>query len=326
MEQLDIAHHRQESQQGEDDEVFGGLGLRLLALLVLLPAKNKGLVGIAEGLGDEGHEHGNLHAGAIDAELHAALVARQQLWQQYLVGHLIEDAHDAEEQQWPGIVEHALEQLKIEKREAKVLELFEEAKGDDGGAEEVDAEDVAHLVGLAVPAHPAQVAPMRRYKEDEERQHDRQEDETNLEAKELPRLALLSQAGKEDGLEGVQRHYNGHHLYVFRVVGIAHCRADRANKQHHQGHKQRRHRAYGRQCGAEHLSLVHALAVGVVEEGRLHAEGEYHQQQCGVGIDVGYYAVATRGGAHVISVDGDQQVVQEPAHDAAQAVDDRVRE
>ena len=323
-EHIHIAHHRQERQQREHDEILGGLRLRLLALLVALAAEDEGLVGVAEGLCDDGHDHRYLHAGTVEAQLHSSLATGQQHRQQYLVGHLVEDAHHPEEQQRPRVLQHLPQQATVEERRPVVAQLAHEAQGDQRRAQQVDIEDVAHIVSLAVPAHPRPVGPLRRHDEDKQVQRQAGHYEAQLKPREVPRLPLLAQPREEDGLESVQRHHAGHHPQVLRVVGVAHDAAYGAYERHHQRHKHQRHRAHGRQRRAVHAPLVAADPVGEIEIGRLHAEGQYHQQQRRVGVDVGHHPVAARGRRDVVSVYRDKQIVQKSANDAAQAVDHRV--
>ena len=57
---VEVSHHAQEGQQREDDKIFHGLGIGVAVVFVFRFAKHEGLVGIAEGLRDHGHNHGYL--------------------------------------------------------------------------------------------------------------------------------------------------------------------------------------------------------------------------------------------------------------------------
>ena len=94
-QQVHIAHHGQEGQQGEHDEIFHHNGLTFFALLVAAVAEDERLIGVAERLGDHGHDHGYLDAGTVDGQLFVALDAGYQETEAYLVGHLVEDACQA---------------------------------------------------------------------------------------------------------------------------------------------------------------------------------------------------------------------------------------
>ena len=78
LENVHIAHHAEESEEGEDDEVFHRHGIVFLAVLVLCLRKDDGFVGIAECLGNHCHNHCHLHTGTILAQLHFRLSHRVQ--------------------------------------------------------------------------------------------------------------------------------------------------------------------------------------------------------------------------------------------------------
>ena len=100
----------------------------------------------------------------------------------------------------------------------KIFQFAPEAEGDEGGAEEVDIEDVADVVLLVVPLHQGQVLELGGQEEDEEVEGDVHDDEGELQGGELPRFVFETQACKEDGLEGVERHDDGHDGDVLGVV------------------------------------------------------------------------------------------------------------
>ena len=185
-------------------------------------------------------------------------------------------------------------------------------------------EDVSDVVLLVVPLHQGQVLELGGQEEDEEVEGDVHDDEGELQGGELPRLVLEAQACEKDGLEGVEGDDDGHGGYILRVVGVAHGRGDGAEQRHHRQHEQHADAAHGAEGGGEDAADVGALAVGEVEEGGLHAEGEDDQQEGGVGVDVGDDAVAAGGSGDVVGVERHEQVVEEPADDAAEAVDDRI--
>ena len=66
FDDVDVEHDSQENKQGEDDEVFHGFGIRLRISFAFVLGKDKGFVGIPEGLDEHHHHHGNLEAGAVD--------------------------------------------------------------------------------------------------------------------------------------------------------------------------------------------------------------------------------------------------------------------
>ena len=325
-EHVHIAHHHHEGQQGEHDEILHHEGLTLFRLLTFSSGKDKRLVGIAEGLGNHSHNHGNLHAGAVDAQLLTHIGTGIEEGEEYLVQHLVEDAHNAEDEQWPGVLEHALQKWKVESGKFKVFEFAPEAEGDEGGAEEVDIEDIADIVLLIVPLHEGQVLQFGCHEEDEEVEGDVEDDEGELQCGEFPRLVLVTQSGKEQRLEGIQRNDDGHHRNILGVSPVAHSIGDGAQQSENTKNEKETHRAHRAQSGGENILAILAFLIREIEEGGLHAEGENHQQQGSIGVDVGDDAIATRGSGDMVGVEGNEQVVEEPANDAAQAIDDRVGE
>ena len=55
-----VAHHQEEGEQGEDNEIFHRLGVGVAVVLVLRFSEDERLVGVAERLGYHRHDHGNL--------------------------------------------------------------------------------------------------------------------------------------------------------------------------------------------------------------------------------------------------------------------------
>ena len=323
-EEVHVADDDHERQEGEHDEVFHDKCLAFFALLALPSGKHKGLISVAEGLGDHCHNHGDFDAGAVDAELFVHVGAGIEEGEEDFVEHLVEDAHDTEDEQGPGVLKHALQQLEIENRESEIFEFAPEAEGHQGGAEEVDIEDVADVVLLVVPLHEGEVLALGGHEEDEEVEPDVEDDKGEFECGEFPGFVFETQACEEDGLEGVERHDDGHDGDVLGVGLIAHGGGNGAEEEEDGEDEEEADGAYrGEGCG-EDLPAVGALLVGEVEEGGLHAEGEDDQEEGRVGVDVGHHAIAAGGGGDVVGVEGHEKVVQETPHDAAKAVDDRV--
>ena len=117
--------------------------------------------------------------------------------------------------------------------------------------------------------------------------------EEHLQSSELHRLLLISQIRERYRLNGIESHHARHHQYVLLMIYIAQPVGNRVYEEHYgskEQHRQRTHHAYRRR---EDAVRILPLLVGKAEEGRLHAEGEDHQQQCHVGIQVRHHAVAT---------------------------------
>lgn len=95
---MQVGHYYQKGQQGKDDKVFHGGGVGLAAVGVAALVEDKRLVGVAEGLCDERHDHGYLDGGAIDAELYVDLTVHVGRYEgeDNFVGRLVEDAGNAQ--------------------------------------------------------------------------------------------------------------------------------------------------------------------------------------------------------------------------------------
>ena len=178
LENGQVSNHGEEGEECEHDEILHYRGLAFLAFASAAGGENKRLIGVAERLGNHGHNHGDLHAGAVDAELFVALLTRNQKSEAYFVGHLVENAHETQQEQRPGVFEHRLQHLEVH-AETHVAQFGDETEGDGGGADEIDDEDVADLVGGIVPRHYAGVGSGKTWgdKEDEEVESDVAEDE-----------------------------------------------------------------------------------------------------------------------------------------------------
>ena len=138
------AHHTEEGQQGEDEEVFHGRGIvfRLVGILAL--GKDNWFVGIAEGLRDHRHNHSYLHTRAIDTQLHVGLsLIRIDQGEDNLVGHLIQDARNTQNKDRPGIGQHLLEQFAIE-LPLDAEQSWDEEEGDESCTQQVDEEDIEY--------------------------------------------------------------------------------------------------------------------------------------------------------------------------------------
>ena len=277
-EEVHVADDDHERQKGEHDEVFHYKCLAFFALLALPSGKHKGLISIAESLGDHCHNHGDFDAGAVDAELFVHVGAGIEEGEEDFVEHLVEDAHDTEDEQGPGVAEHALKQLKIEDGESEILEFAPEAEGHQGGAQEVDIEDVADVVLLVVPLHEGEVLALGGHEEDEKVEPDVEDDKGEFECGEFPGFVFETQACEEDGLEGVERHDDSHDGDVLGVGLIAHGGGNGAEEEEDGEDEEEADGAYGGEGCGEDLPAVGALLVGEVEDGGLHAEGEDDQE------------------------------------------------
>ena len=299
-----IYHYRKERQQRKGYEVFHSVGQGCGVVAVSAAVEDDGLVGIAERLGEERHYHRNLYAGAVDSQLHKAFLARHQLGKEYLVCHLVEDSHKAEDQQGPGVGEHPAGEFAV-KTHAEPAELgdepqrYERRAGQVGKEDEADAAVEAHVKLLQLRMLAEQ---HRQHQENEEVEQYVGDDERKLERHELDGPAVEPQLGEHNGLECIQPHYDGHAPHIFRMVGIPHRAGNRFDEHQYRRHKEQRHCADHLERGAVHGALVFAVFVGEAEHGGLHPEGEQRQQQRGVGVEVGYDAVAAARRRYLICI------------------------
>ena len=75
-----------------------------------------------------------------------------------------------------------------------------------------------------------------------------------------------------------------------------------------------------RKTGGEDRVGLFFLVVGIAEERRLHAKRQDDEYQGGVGIHVRAHAIIAGSLRHVVRVERHEQVVEEAAHDAREAV------
>ena len=283
-------------------------------------------VGIAEGLGEQRHYHGYLDAGAVDTELHKPLFARHQLGEENLVRHLVQDAHEAEQQQRPRVLQHPACKRAVE-ADPESAEFRNEAERHQRGTGKVGKEDEAHS---PVILHIGGLQPRMRAEHGRQHQEDDQvekyvgDDEGELQKHELQRPAVEPELGEHDGLEGVQADYYGHAAHVLRVLGITHRAGNRAQECKHCGQEHQDHQPDHLQRRAVNAACIFALLGGEAEHGGLHAEGQQGQQQGGVGVEIGHYAVTSARRGDLVGVQRHQQIVQESPDYTAQPVNGRI--
>jgi len=108
------------------------------------------------------------------------------------------------------------------------------------------------------------------------------------------------------------------------MVSIANGTTDGTDKAEDQQQEYSRERCDSNEGGGEDGVGLGLFIVGKAEQRGLHAKGQQYQYECRVGIDVGADAVVARVLGHVMRIKRYEQVVQEPADDAGEAVDGRV--
>ena len=135
---------------------------------------------------------------------------------------------------------------------------------------------------------------------------------------------LLPETAEHYGLEGVHSRYGGEAGYVFGMVGIAHKARNGPQEAEHQRKKSQGHAPDHKERSGIDLLLVLTLFGGKTEKGGLHTESQKGEKEGGIGVKIGHHPVTAASGRYLIGIDRDQQIVQEPAYDAAEPVQGRI--
>ena len=286
-------------------------------VVAAVAGEDKGFVGIAESLGNHGHNHGNLHPCAIDSQLYLAFLAGHDVLEDNLVGRLVEDAGNAEYQDGPCIGEHAAEQGEVN-LPAQAEDFAPESQRDDSRAEEVDIEDMPYG-GRPSGYH------VRQDEEEDEVQRDVECDESGFQYGKPHGAFLIPEISEWDGLEGIECHHACHGHHIFGMCGIAHGSADGRQCQPHDGKEAQAHGSHGKEGGGVYaLGIVLVGTVDEPEERSLHAEGEDDEEESRIAVDFSDYAITSACCRNPRSVERYKKVVEEAAYDAAQSVDGSV--
>ena len=305
------AHHAEKSQQREDDEVPHAQGIVFRLVGILRLGKDDGLVGVAEGLRYHCHNHRHLRAAAVHAQLDVGLcLVGVDLREDDLVGHLIQDAHHAQQEYGPRVGDHAAQQAAVH-MPVYPQQVGNEEEGDEPRAEQVDEEDVEH----------------GRLAEEDEEDHverDAEHDEQQLERGEPYGAVLEAQVAEGQCLQGIQGDHRGHDEQVFGMRGVAREARNGGGEAEDEQEQQRREAADDGKAGGEDRVGLFALVVGEAEQRGLHAERQDDEHQGRVGVHVCAHAIVARSLRHVVRVEGNEQVVEETPHDARQSVYGRI--
>ena len=317
---VDVGYHDEERKQREDDEELHRLGVRLAVVLVLRLAENERLVGVAERLRNHRHDHRNLRSRTIYAELRLLVGSVVEIREDNLIECLVEDAGYAQHQQRHGVAQHTAPQLHVE-APAETRQLAPEAEQDDGCTDEVDVEHHAHVERelRVVQAERVQLQ-RRQHDKVEQVEHDVQHDVHELQRRELNGLLLIAQIGERYALERVDSHADKHHCHPTLMVGVLHERSYLWQEAEHERHEKRRRRSDGdKHRRVDGLRILLRL-VHVAEEGCLHTVRKDDKQQRRVGVDVRNDTILSAARDERCGLDGHQQIVDETARNAAQAV------
>ncbi len=243
---------------------------------------------------------------------------RHQIGEQDLVSHLIEYAHEAEQQQRHRIRQHPAGESPV-KPVADAPDFGDEPQRHRRRADEVGKEYQPHAA-VESPVDVRQAVHPWHHQEDEEVERDIGKDECHLEAHKLDRATLLPQAGEHDGLERVQPRNQGETGDILRMVAIAHRPGYRPEERHHQRDKHQRDSSDHAEGVAVHHSPVLTALARETEECRLHPERQQREQQGRIGIEVGDYAVPAALGGNLVGVQRDKQIVEKSPDYAAYPV------
>ena len=98
--------------------------------------------------------------------------------------------------------------------------------------------------------------------------------------------------------------------------GISQRSTDGVDECEQQQHENGRQRAdHGHRRREDGVGLI-AVVVGIAKQRGLHAEGEQHEDESRVGIDVGADAIVAGIFWHIASIERHQHIVEEAADDA----------
>ena len=114
FEDVHVGDDGEEGEERKNYEEFHYKSLAFFALFSASGTEDEGLVGVSESLGNHGHYHCYFGACTIDAELGVAFFARDDEAEAYFVGHLVEDAGEAEEQQGPSVAQHTVDEFEVD--------------------------------------------------------------------------------------------------------------------------------------------------------------------------------------------------------------------
>ena len=324
---IQIEHHAQEDEEGEDDKVLHRLAIRLLVVVALVAGKDKRLVGIAEGLDEHHHHHGYLEARPVDTQLLVGIrLVFKQEGEEDLICRLVEDARYTQEEDGERIAKYRLQQREVRSFPEGWPHIGQEQQEGRRRRNDIGRKDIAYaIVRYVEPIYPPRMTRIDAgtNNQQEDVQSDVEKYVEKSDAREVPRQPLVSQVGKRDAAERIHRHDARHHRHIFRMLRITDALAYRLKQQHHQDKKEGRGNGERRQHGAIHPHrLLFFLLVDEAEEARLHPVGQDDQQECRPSVEVRNDTEVARIGEDA-GVHRHQHPIKEAAYDAAQPIDRR---
>ena len=162
------------------------------------------------------------------------------------------------------------------------------------------------------------------HKENQQVEYDAGDDERELERKETPGAVLLPEAAEHNGLKSIHSCDGCKAGYVFGMVGIAHQIRNGMQQAENQREKGQSDAPYHKERSRIDLLFVLALLGSKTEQRGLHAESQKGKEQGGISVEVGHDSVSSASRRYLIGIDRYQQIVQEPANDAAEPIKSRI--
>ena len=215
------------------------------------------------------------------------LLIRIDQWEDDLIGHLVQNACNTQNQDGPRVAEHRREQLAVE-LPLNAEKVGQEEQRDEACTDQVDEEHVEHRR-------------LAQHHEIEEVQRNVHRDE-QLQRGKADGALLIAQIAEGDGLQGIEGHDDSHHQQVFVMVLIAERLADRSDETEDHQQENSCQRANGSHRRREYGVGLIALVVGKAEKGGLHTEGQQHEDERRIGIDIGAHTVVARLVRHIIGI------------------------
>ena len=230
LEQVEVEGDAEEDDPRKDDEVTHRLDVRAAVVGVAGLGEDEGLVSVAEGLDEHDHHDGDLEAGAVDAQLRVGLgLVGKEEGEEDLVGRLIEDAGDAQDQDREGVGQHLSEACCVGAGAEAGHHVGQQHEQRGGGGKDVGQEDVSDAVARAIePRDPlgVRLVQLRTDDKEEDVQHNVEEDVGQFDGGKSHGFVAVSEVGEGQAAKGVDGHNAGHHAHVFRVLGVAQCATD----------------------------------------------------------------------------------------------------
>ena len=321
FEYVEVEHHTQEYEQGEDHEVFHrvAVGLQLIVAAFLVLGEDEWLVGKSECLYEHHHDYGDLVVGAIYSKpLHRLGMVRNKQGIEDGVDGLVHYSGYSENEQRKRVAQHLAQQGAVEPQ-WHVDDKGKQREQCHCRCYEIGEEDVAYAeirivkprdcVGSRFPQPRAQ-----QYEKQVE--PDVEPDVDELQPGKFKGHFLVSQIGERYRCVSVDRHRKRHEPHVgFMPRALHGCRHGSEKQQHQQEKDCRGGGERYERCGVDFVGVSIAFVVGETEEPGLHSVGEDNERYCHDGVDVDDHTILCR--SKHLGVQRHETPVEEASYDAA---------